>query len=163
MSRSRIDLWDLQPEDLRSAAEPVFLRVVDADLKRASHRNEPVPEWITHALRTEHLDRWRMTLRRMLVQVDGRLRVLAAEWDANRVGLAGTDLVDREAEHQSLVLRSERFRAGVLEGLAEAEMLYESRLGELEDAIRTHRDEVEADDSIEASAFDERLWSTLTD
>lgn len=153
--RQHLDLRTLTPEDLRAASQSVFVRVVDADLKRNS-RNEgkQVPGWITEALRGEHLDRWRVALGRMLTQVNGRLEVMAAEQVAG---------VTDEAEYLRQRVRSERFRQGVLDALAEADALYGTRLGELESAIRAHRVEVEADESIDPSAADQRLWGTLND
>lgn len=164
MPRLPLNLQAMSSNDLRDASQGLFVRIVDADLKRNSRNDgNEVPGWITHALRTEHLDRWRVTLHRMLTQVEGRLRVLAAEWEASEPALQGQAREEKRAEYLGQKVRSERFRSGVLDALAEADMLYESRVGVLEEAIRAHRDEVDADDSIDASAADERLWQTLND
>lgn len=160
--RPVVDLDALSPEELRAAPQSLFLRVVDADLKRENRGSAtPVPPWVTHALRTEHLDRWVMTLRRMLAQVEGRLSVIDADWEAKGARLSGGAHEDGYAEYRGARLRSERFRAGVTEALAEADSLYDSRLAVLEDAIRTHRDEVEADESIDPSDADRQLWNVL--
>lgn len=162
--RQDLDLRKMTPEQLRAASQSVFVRVVDADLKRNSRKeNKDVPAWISRALRTEHLDQWRVTLRRMLTQVEGRLRVLDAEMEANEARYSGVTLDDLRAEQAVTRARSERFRQGVLDALAEADALYETRLGELEAAIRAHRDEVVADESIDPSAADQRLWDMLND
>lgn len=162
--RAPLNLSELTPEDLRAASQSVFVRVVDADLKRNSrNQGKPVPAWITEALRTEHMDRWRVALGRMLTQVNGRLEVLATEFEANEHRLDGRALADAEEEYLRQKVRSERFRQGVLDALAEADALYRTRLGELESAIRAHRDAVVADESIDPSAADQRLWGTLND
>lgn len=162
--RIPLDLHRLTPGDLREASQSVFVRVVDADLKRNSRaEGKQVPEWITEALRGEHLDRWRVALQRMLTQVNGRLQVMATEWEANEVSLQGPARRNAHEEYMRQKVRSERFRQGVLDTLAEADALYETRLDELESAIRAHRDEVEADSTIDPSAADQRLWATLND
>lgn len=150
-----------------------FRGVVDADLKRrASNDNvrTQVPEWVSDALRTEHLERWVMALRQMLASVEGQLELRANEFERDRAELQAQvlrgdpngelRLADLAAFYHRQRNGALRFRAAVLEELPEAESLHEGRVKRLEDAIRVHRLAVEASTEDDED-IDDRLWSVL--
>jgi hypothetical protein len=149
MDRIYIDLAALTPETLAALDEREFRFVVDADLRRNARstyiRRQDVPPWISDALRSPQLiDRWVAALRAMLASVDGQL--------AHRRALG---------ENNQSVAKTARFRSALREALPQAEALLGGQLQRLEQAIRTHREATEADETIEPSEIDRALWSVL--
>lgn len=167
----RVDLSTLTPDQLGELGDDEFRWIVDADLKRrASNENirTAVPGWVSDALRSTHLERWLMTLRRMEASVEGQLEMATNEYERDQARLRSQADDDADAKLAQLTYAYHqrragplRFRAGVQEALPEAESLYAGRLRQLEEAIRAHREASLGDDQMEPAEFDRRLWSLI--
>lgn len=160
MSRARIDLDALTPESLAALDDREMRDVVTSDLLRTASNQAirtQVPAWITEALHGPLVERWVTALRQMLESVDAQLELLANEHNEALAQGANRDAETtrfRQARTKPL-----RFRAAVLEALPEAERLHAGRVGQLEAAIRTHREATLA----AKATVDEALWSVLDD
>lgn len=148
MTRTYIDLAALTPDALAALDEREFRFVVDCDLRRnatsGNIRRQDVPQWISEALRTTHLERWVAALHAMLASVEGQL--------AQR---------RLQGEHGHALAKATRFRSALLEAIPEAEALLGGRVRELESAISSHRATIEADETMEPLPADKTLWAIL--
>jgi hypothetical protein len=166
MTRTYLDLADLTPATLDTLGEREFRSVVDADLKRtsANRNHQEVPQWISLALREAHVERWLTALHAMLASVQGQLELWDHDFERRKADCDNErELRQITAEHHQAQTGRVRFRTALLEAIPEATRLHEGRVLILENAIRTHRTAILADNTIEAGSHDRLLWSTLND
>lgn len=166
-SRDSIDLNELTPQILATLSDRDFRLVVSADLRKDASNQKIrgyVPEWISEALRNEHMARRLATLQAMLANVDGQL-----DMRKDKLELAKLD-ISTEQEERAVVgayLRDsagpKRFRSALLEAMPEAEYLVNNRVVILERAIRAHRKATKGDPKLSVSVADEALWAMLSD
>lgn len=164
-SRNTPDLDQLTPEALATMSEREFRTIVTADMRRdASNERirQPVPTWITEALRTTHVERWLTTLQAMLANVEGQIELKRNELEVAKAK-GNADLDETTARLHQELRSPMRFRSALLETLPEAERLYGGRVRTLEAAIRAHRKATQADIEIEPSPVDHGLWALLDD
>jgi hypothetical protein len=164
-TRVSVDLDHLTYADLAALDYREFRAVVDADLKRDTPGAQPVPAWISDALRGAFVDQWLTTLRQMLSSVQLQLDLKASDYDGLMTELQGSSDTAR-AQRATEDYRKDRagrlrFRGAVEEAVIEAETLYAGEIRRLTTAIKIHQEATLEDDYIEPNASDKALWATI--